>query len=138
METDVLMQLFGFVAGVDRWMASITGLRAAGDATYVDAACDDYRVFLDGVCVLRQSTTPISTHQGIGQSRERLWNSTPLSSTGKVVYTLKTPYRDGTAKVAIDPVDFIARFTALVPKPCGNFTRYHRVLAPNHRWRELV
>ena len=33
-----------------------------------------------------------------------------LSSTGKVVYTLKTPYRDGTTQVAFDPVDFIARF----------------------------
>jgi hypothetical protein len=45
-----------------------------------------------------------------------------LSSTGKVVYTLKTPYRDGTTQVAFDrgghpPVDFIARQAALVPKP---------------------
>ncbi len=36
-----------------------------------------------------------------------------LSSTGKVRYTLKTPYRDGTTQVAFDgaairPVDFIA------------------------------
>ena len=31
-----------------------------------------------------------------------------LSSTDKVVYTLKTPYRDGTTQVAFDPVDFIA------------------------------
>jgi hypothetical protein len=30
-----------------------------------------------------------------------------LSSTGRVVYTLKTPYRDGTTQVAFDPVDFI-------------------------------
>ena len=36
-----------------------------------------------------------------------------LSSTGKVVYTLKTPYRDGTPQVAFDPVDFIARLAAL-------------------------
>jgi hypothetical protein len=27
---------------------------------------------------------------------------------------------------------------ALVPKPRVNLTRYHGVLAPNHRWRELV
>ena len=40
-----------------------------------------------------------------------------LSATGKVVYTLKTPYRDGTTQVAFDPVDFIARLAALVPKP---------------------
>ncbi len=58
-----------------------------------------------------------------------------LSSTGKVVYTLKTPYRDGTTQVAFDrgghpPVDFVARLAALVPKPRVNLTRYHGVLAP--------
>ena len=61
-----------------------------------------------------------------------------LSSTGKVVYTLKTPYRDGTTQVAFEPADFIARLAALVPKPRINLTRYHGVLAPNHRWRGLV
>ena len=61
-----------------------------------------------------------------------------LSSTGKVVYTLKTPYRDGTTQVAFEPVDFIARLAALVPKPRVNLTRYHGVLAPNHRWRGFV
>ena len=61
-----------------------------------------------------------------------------LSSTGKVVYTLKTPYRDGTTQVAFDPVDFMARLAALVPKPRVNLTRYHGVLAPNHRWRGKV
>ena len=55
-----------------------------------------------------------------------------------MVYTLKTPYRDGTTQVAFDPVDFIARLAALVPKPRVNLTRYHGVLAPNHRWRGLV
>jgi hypothetical protein len=55
-----------------------------------------------------------------------------------VVYTLKTPYRDGTTQVAFEPVDFVARLAALVPKPRVNLTRYHGVLAPNHRWRGLV
>jgi len=44
-----------------------------------------------------------------------------LSSTGKVVYTLKTPYRDGTracpalsgTQVAFEPVDFVTRLAAL-------------------------
>jgi hypothetical protein len=61
-----------------------------------------------------------------------------LSSTGKVVYTLKTPYRDGTTQVAFDPVDFMARLATLVPKPRVSLTRYHGVLAPNHRWRGWV
>ena len=50
----------------------------------------------------------------------------------------KTPYRDGTTQVAFEPVDFIARLAALVPKPRVNLTRYHGVLAPNHRWRGEV
>ena len=60
-----------------------------------------------------------------------------LSSSGKVLYTLKTPYRDGTTQVAFEPVDFMARLAALVPKPRVNLTRYHGVLAPNHQWRGL-
>jgi hypothetical protein len=55
-----------------------------------------------------------------------------------VVYTLKTPYSDGTTQVAFNPVDFVARLAALVPKPRVNLTRYHGILAPNHRWRGLV
>ena len=48
------------------------------------------------------------------------------------------PYRDGTTQVAFEPVDFMARLAALVPKPRVNLTRFHGVLAPNHRWRGLV
>ena len=58
-----------------------------------------------------------------------------LSSTGKALYTLKTPYRDGTTQVAFDPVDFIARLAAIVPKPRVNLTRFHGVLTPSYRWR---
>jgi hypothetical protein len=39
---------------------------------------------------------------------------------------------------AIRTVDFIARLASLVPKPRVNLTRYHGVLAPNHRWRGAV
>ena len=35
-------------------------------------------------------------------------------------------------------MDFVVRLAALVPKPRVNLTRYHGVLAPNHRWRGLV
>ncbi len=54
---------------------------------------------------------------------------------GKVRYELKTPYRDGTTHVIFEPVDFIARLAALVPKPRVNLTRYHGVFAPNNRFR---
>ena len=43
-----------------------------------------------------------------------------LTYQGKVRYELKTPYRDGTTHVIFEPVDFIARLAALVPKPRVN------------------
>ena len=61
-----------------------------------------------------------------------------VSVQGKVVYLLKTPYRDGTTHMVFEPLDFIARLAALVPRPRVNLTRYHGVLAPNHRWRAEV
>lgn len=40
-----------------------------------------------------------------------------LTSSGHVRYQLKTPYRDGTTHVVIEPLDFMARLAALVPPP---------------------
>jgi hypothetical protein len=40
-----------------------------------------------------------------------------LTPNGNVRYQLKTPYRDGTTHVIFEPLDFIARLAALVPKP---------------------
>jgi ribosomal protein S27E len=53
-------------------------------------------------------------------------------------YQLKTPYRDGTTHVIFEPMDFIARLAALVPKPRVNLTRFHGVFAPNSKHRVLV
>ncbi len=43
---------------------------------------------------------------------------------------LKTPYKNGTTHVIFEPLDFIARLAALVPKPRINLTRFHGVFAP--------
>jgi len=61
-----------------------------------------------------------------------------LTPNGNVRYQLKTPYRDGTTQVIFEPLDFIARLAALVPKPRVNLTRFHGVFAPNSRHRALV
>ena len=53
-------------------------------------------------------------------------------------YQLKTPYRDGTTHVIFEPLDFIARLAALVPKPRVNLIRFHGVFAPNSKHRALV
>jgi hypothetical protein len=61
-----------------------------------------------------------------------------LTNQGKVRYELKTPYRDGTTHVIFEPLDFIARLAALVPKPRVNLTRFHGVFAPNSTHRSQV
>ena len=61
-----------------------------------------------------------------------------LTANGQVRYQLKTPYRDGTTHVIFEPLDFIARLAALVPKPRVNLTRFHGVFAPNSQYRAVV
>jgi hypothetical protein len=61
-----------------------------------------------------------------------------LTTQGKVRYELKTSYRDGTTHVIFEPLDFIARLAALVPKPRVNLTRFHGVFAPNSKHRVQV
>lgn len=61
-----------------------------------------------------------------------------LTSNGKVRYELKTPFRNGTTHVIFEPLDFIARLAALVPKPRVNLTRFHGVFAPNSKHRALI
>jgi hypothetical protein len=52
-----------------------------------------------------------------------------LTRNGQVRYELKTPYNDGTTHVLFEPLDFISRLVALVPKPKVNLTQFHRVFA---------
>jgi len=61
-----------------------------------------------------------------------------LTRNGQVRYELKTPYSNGTTHVLFEPLDFIARLVALVPKPRVNLTRYHGIFAPNSKYRALV
>ena len=61
-----------------------------------------------------------------------------LTRNGQVRYELKTPYNDGTTHVIFEPLDFIARLVALVPRPRVNLTRYHGIFAPHSRHRALV
>jgi hypothetical protein len=61
-----------------------------------------------------------------------------LTASGQVRYTLKTPYRDGTTHIVLEPLDLMARLAALVPKPRMHLTRYHGVLAPHSNYRAAV
>ena len=61
-----------------------------------------------------------------------------LTAQGQVRYRLKTPYRDGTTHIVLEPVDFMARLAALVPPPRVHLTRYHGVFAPHAALRAAV
>ena len=56
-----------------------------------------------------------------------------LTSTGQVRDQLKTPYRDGTTHIVLDPLDLMARLAALVPPPRMHLTRFHGVFAPHSK-----
>jgi len=61
-----------------------------------------------------------------------------LTEAGQVKYELKTPYRDGTTHVFFEPLDFMAKLAALIPKPRINLTRFRGVFAPNSKHRVQV
>jgi hypothetical protein len=61
-----------------------------------------------------------------------------LTAQSQVRYGLKTPYRDGTTEIVLEPVDFLARLAALVPPPRVHLTRYHGVFAPHAALRAAI
>ena len=67
-------------------------------------------------------------------SNERL----SVDGDGLVVHELKRPFRDGTTQCLFEPLDFLARLAALIPRPRSHLVRYHGVFAPNARHRALL
>jgi len=61
-----------------------------------------------------------------------------MTRNGRVRYELKTPWRNGTTHVIFEPLDFIARLVALVPKRRVNLIRFHGVFALNSKYRSKV
>jgi hypothetical protein len=61
-----------------------------------------------------------------------------LTEQGQVRYELKTPYKNGTTHVFFNPLDFMARLAALIPRPRMNLTRFSGVFAPNAKLRKQV
>jgi len=61
-----------------------------------------------------------------------------VDDRGRVVYRCKHPFRDGSTHIVLEPLDFIARLAALVPRPRVNLTRFHGVFAPNFKHRDRI
>ncbi len=57
---------------------------------------------------------------------------------GSVLLRLKTPWRDGTSPLALQPLELLEKLAALTPRPYVNLIVYHGVLAPNAKWRREV
>jgi hypothetical protein len=61
-----------------------------------------------------------------------------VDDRGRVVYRYKRPFRDGSTHVVLEPLDFMARLAALVPRPRLNLTRFHGIFAPNFKHRHKI
>ena len=57
---------------------------------------------------------------------------------GRLRYWFKTPWRDGTTHAIFEPLEFIEKLCALVPTPRAHTVRYHGILGPAAKWRELI
>jgi hypothetical protein len=67
-------------------------------------------------------------------STERL----SLSKHGNVLLRLRRPWRDGTTCLVFEPLTFIERLAALIPRPRTHLITYHGVLAPASSWRDAI
>jgi hypothetical protein len=61
-----------------------------------------------------------------------------LRADGRVLIELKTVWRDGTSHFLCEPIEFLEKLAALIPRPAVTLFLYHGVLAPCARWRSQV
>ena len=63
-----------------------------------------------------------------------------VDGDGLVVYELKRPFSDGTTHVLFEPLDFIAKLAALVPRPRRHLVRYYGLFAcpMNRPWHSAT
>jgi hypothetical protein len=61
-----------------------------------------------------------------------------LTAAGRVRYRLGRTWRDGTSAIELDPMTFLARLAALVPRPGVHLLTYHGLLAPAASYRNRV
>ena len=53
-----------------------------------------------------------------------------LRADGRVLVQLKTVWRDGTSHFLFDPIEFLEKLAAIIPRPAVNLLLYHGLLAP--------
>jgi len=58
-----------------------------------------------------------------------------LRADGRVLVERKTVWRDGTSHFLFEPIEFLEKLAAIIPRPAVTLLLYHGVLAPHPRWR---
>ncbi len=61
-----------------------------------------------------------------------------LTGDGRIRLRLKTPWADGTRHLLFEPLEFLEKLAALIPRAHVNLVLYHGVLASHARWRPRV
>lgn len=61
-----------------------------------------------------------------------------LTADGRILYELKRTWSDGSTNVGFEPVTFLERLAALIPRPRKNLVTYHGVLAPAAGFRDRI
>jgi len=62
-------------------------------------------------------------------SHKRLSLKDPTNPQGDLVYSLKTPWKDGTQAIILTQMELIEKLVALIPPPYSHLTRYFGILA---------
>lgn len=57
---------------------------------------------------------------------------------GRIAYELRRPWSDGTRRIVLQPLAFLAKLAALVPPPRAHLVTYHGVLAPASALRAAI
>jgi hypothetical protein len=61
-----------------------------------------------------------------------------ILENGNVQLKLRTPWSDGTSHLVFEPLEFLGKLAAIIPKPQVNTIIYHGVLAPNAKLRKTI
>ena len=85
----------------------------------------DKRQQLEHLC--RYITRPAIANERLTRNR-----------AGQVVLQLKSAFQDGTTHIVMEPLEFMERLAALVPRPRLHLIRFHGVLAPNAKLRSKI
>jgi Putative transposase len=85
----------------------------------------DQRKELEQLC--RYITRPAIANERLKRNR-----------ASQVVLQLKSPYKEGTSHIVMEPLEFLERPAALVPRPRLHLIRFHGVLAPNAKLRSQI